>query len=279
METEITDSRTSRPPQIAHRVLALHKLSPELSFGVNNITPRKLDNILNDLEGKGFTFPAVDSLQTKEAGERELFITFDDAYRHLLGSLPLLMHKHKFTPIIFVPTGYIGKTNRWDYSHFVKPEKHLSPSEIRELVTLGITFGSHTVSHCDLTSCTTDRLKRELIESKATLEDLLGTRITSISYPFGRITDEICQAAKESGYTHGYTMRFPRNFDSPLSRGRIGLYGFDTPISIGLKLGTGPLHSLERAKGRITNFLSGGTVLLNRFRGMKQRRHNPRRKS
>jgi len=193
-------------------------------------------------------------------------VTFDDAYQHLLITLPELMERFKFRPLIFVPTGLIGRSNRWDYSHFVRPMEHLNRDSIRRLVEMGVSFGSHGHSHTDLTSLDAGRLGAELLFSKATLEDLTGRPVTAISYPFGRCDERIRKAASAAGYTEGYTLRFPWIDDHPMARGRTAVYGYDTPLSIFLKLGGEHWAALEALKAGITNRLSGGTILLNRLR-------------
>jgi hypothetical protein len=62
-------------------------------------------------------------------------------------------------------------------------------------------------------------------------------------------------------------MEFPEESDTPLATGRIGVWCYDTRLSVYHKITRGRLYRLERLKARITNRLSGGTLLLNRLRG------------
>jgi len=234
-------------------VLAFHKLTPKVTFGSTNFSPGRFERLLSFLTEFGCS----------------LSITFDDGYQHLRDHLPPLIDRLGFRPIIFVPTDLIGRLNRWDYSSRLAPDPHLDENSIRELADLGVRFGSHGISHRDLTSCSGVELRSELEDSRKRLQDLTGQPVEEISYPFGRADVRVREAAAEAGYSRGYTMEFPTPDDTPLATGRIAIYGYDTHLTVFHKVTGGRLYRLERLKARITNRLSGGTVLLNRFRGYR----------
>jgi len=116
-----------------------------------------------------------------------------------------------------------------------------------------------------LCRCGEKTLRYELNYSKAVLEDMLGTQVNFISYPFGRYNQEVLEATLEAGYTRGFTMRFPEDGDMALAIGRFGVYGYDTATSIVRKLSGGPFYNVEKWKARFTNRLSGGTAIYNRL--------------
>ncbi|HWR82061.1 MAG TPA: polysaccharide deacetylase family protein [Candidatus Deferrimicrobium sp.] len=218
---------------------------------------------MSRLKSAGFSFgasPISDGL----SNPNELLLTFDDGYQHLTDVLPPLIASFHFRPIIFVPTKFIGKTNSWDYSHLLRPTPHLDAPSIRSLSALGVEFGSHSHTHCDLTRCDKAALTSELLRSKAILEDVLGKPVCCISYPFGRYNGRVIQAVAEAGYTRGFTMRFPESSDTALSMGRYAVYGYDSTSSVMRKLSRGPFYNIEKWKARLTNKLSGGTVILDR---------------
>jgi peptidoglycan/xylan/chitin deacetylase (PgdA/CDA1 family) len=247
------------------RVLTFHKLLPHLSFGVSNFSPRRLGRLLEWMNETGFRIMSIREALSDRSG-RAVALTFDDGYAHLAQVLPSLMDKHNFSATIFVPTAFIGRSNSWDYSHLFTNTPHLGKDAIRELAQAGVDFGTHGHTHCDLTRGSDDKLLKELRTSKRTLEDVLGTAVTSISYPFGRLDRRVIDAAGEEGYTHGFTMQFPTLENYPLALGRLPVYSFDTRLSILRKLSHGPLVSLERAKSTLATRLSTGTSLLNRLR-------------
>ena len=64
----------------------------------------------------------------------------------------------------------------------------ISWPQIREMAASGIAFGSHTVTHPNLTRVTDEELNRELCESKHVLQSELQQSIETIAYPIGTPT-------------------------------------------------------------------------------------------
>ena len=256
----MTVSDSSRPI-----VLVFHKLLTGLTCGITNYSPRRFESLLQAiLSGNLPGSPNSDHVPDKQG--RGVIVSFDDGYQHLVEVLPPLMERLSFRAVIFIPTGLIGKMNRWDYSYYFRKTPHLDRSAIRFLVAAGAGVGSHGVSHRDLTSCSALELQHELENSRKALEDLTGRVVDQVSYPFGRYNERVIQAAREAGYRSGYTIRLPRSDDDSLALGRVPIYAFDTPSSVCGKLSPGIRQKVERFKTDTVNRLSGGTVWLNRLR-------------
>ena len=84
----------------------------------------------------------------------------------------------------------------------------ISWSQIIEMAASGIAFGSHTVSHPNLTRLTDDDLHHELAESKRTLESKLQQSIDTIAYPIGTesaFNAKVIAAAKHNQFKLGLT--------------------------------------------------------------------------
>lgn len=242
-------------------VLAFHKLSDKLTFGVTNYQPARFERLLNELRAWGNNFGPDESC----SGSNTISFTFDDGYSHLAEILPALIERFQISATICLPTAYIGKENSWDYSSILASERHLDKREIRQLHSLGVAFASHGHRHVALTSLDEKSLRHECVESKSVLEDIIGAPVTALSYPFGRVNRRVMDIAAETGFAVGYTMAFPNGADSALAQGRIAVYNYDTMASVRRKLSSGPWQRIERAKSRITNALSGGTVLWQRL--------------
>lgn len=78
-----------------------------------------------------------------------------------------------------------------------------------------ISIGGHTVTHSCLASLERDEKKWEIEESKSELEKLLGHKLVSFAFPFGRKTDydeETIRIALNAGYSHiaAVDMRYPK---------------------------------------------------------------------
>lgn len=241
-------------------VLAFHKVMPRFSYGVTNYNPRRLEKLLTTLLDQGFSL-----FGSPNESHPAVLLTFDDAYAHLAETLPPLMTRFQFRPLVFVPTAWIGQPNRWDYSHVLQSTPHLSRKQITQLAASGARFGTHGHTHRDLITLSVDDLAHELTISRSILEETTGERVTAISYPFGRCNSRVESAAALAGYVGGYTMRLPRDSDSPLRLGRIPVYAFDTPGCVIRRIRG---DRLEVVKAALTHACSYGTILLNRVRRM-----------
>ncbi|TAK07555.1 MAG: hypothetical protein EPO39_06345 [Candidatus Manganitrophaceae bacterium] len=69
----------------------------------------------------------------------------------------------------------------------------------------GMTFGSHTASHCLLTQVDPKAVLEELRLSKAALEARLQRKIDHLAYPDGRTSPYVIEAARACGYRSACT--------------------------------------------------------------------------
>ncbi len=87
----------------------------------------------------------------------------------------------------------------------------LTYEEVREMKRLGMTIGSHTMTHPNLPNAGVDAARRELVESKARLERELDAPVTMFSYPNGGaeryMTPDIARLVREAGFAAATTSR------------------------------------------------------------------------
>jgi peptidoglycan/xylan/chitin deacetylase (PgdA/CDA1 family) len=86
----------------------------------------------------------------------------------------------------------------------------LNWSQIREMQSCGVDFGSHTVTHPILSRIPSREMLTEIRESKQLLEERLRIPITSFAYPNGKANDynqDVQTALRESGYSCAVTAR------------------------------------------------------------------------
>jgi peptidoglycan/xylan/chitin deacetylase (PgdA/CDA1 family) len=72
--------------------------------------------------------------------------------------------------------------------------------QLREMESAGLEVGSHTVTHPLLTRVGTDRLLRELEQSRRRLEEMLGHTVTLFCYPNGAYNRVVRDAVARAGY-------------------------------------------------------------------------------
>ena len=179
-------------------------------------------------------------LQLRESGEQGLSpeVTFDDGHiSNFEFALPILQ-SHAIKAWFFITVGWTGRRPGYMGWH-----------ELRALHGVGQQIGAHGWSHTLLTHCSAKELHRELIDARLTLEDKLGTPITSMSLPGGRYNRRVLTACQEAGYTKIFTS-IPKAEPEPsgLTIGRLNIRG-DMPLEWISKLfqpGSNVLSGLER---------------------------------
>ena len=107
----------------------------------------------------------------------------------------------------------------------------IAEPDVRRIAAAGHEIGSHTLSHKVLVTQPPAQVRRELAQSKARLEDIVGSAVTALSYPLGYANADVVAAMRETGYTVGRTqtlfragpvtdpLRMPISIDAtPMSR-------------------------------------------------------------
>jgi peptidoglycan/xylan/chitin deacetylase (PgdA/CDA1 family) len=147
---------------------------------------------------------ATEALKTGRKTVRPVVITFDDGYRDFLKNAFPILNRYGFSATVFLPTAFIGeRTVRF------KGLECLTWDEVSDLHSAGIQFGSHTVTHPQLHDVTDGELETELRDSKKTIEERLGTRVTSFAYPYAFpetdsfFTSRLRSVLEEAGYQDG----------------------------------------------------------------------------
>jgi Predicted xylanase/chitin deacetylase len=179
-------------------ILTYHSISNEIEPD-ETVTPEEFEKQLQYIKENYKVVSleeAVEYIQTdieKIAGS--IVITFDDGYRDNYRYAYPLLNKHNFPATIFLVSDFIND----------KEGKYLSQSQINEMKSNNISFGSHTVSHRILTGLRSEEIIREIRGSKDILESQLDQKINSFAYPVGTMVDfndEIIKTVKASKYAY-----------------------------------------------------------------------------
>lgn len=244
-----------------HRILAFHQTSKKSFPGINNIASRDFRHVMELIEDWGYVCRDFPALDTQPKGDTMVVVSFDDGYEDNLPVIENLIERGA-APAVFIPTGYIGRKNDWEYSSRLFPARHLDRDQIRRLADDGVTIGSHGVVHRALTAMPDEIVRRELSESKAELEDITGREVDLISFPFGRCDERVIGIARECGYRRGFSLgeTIREDSDEEFVISRIPIYSADNYFSLKAKL-SGE-SSREQLKDRIINMLSAGTIIV-----------------
>ena len=111
--------------------------------------------------------------------EKYALITFDDGYCDFHTEAFPVLQEYGFSATVFLPTDFIANAKKK-----LRGKDHLNWSQVIELANKGIRFGSHTVTHPELSSLINEDVEYELKQSKKTIEDKLGKSIDTFSYPY-----------------------------------------------------------------------------------------------
>ncbi|MCP4566062.1 MAG: polysaccharide deacetylase family protein [FCB group bacterium] len=241
-------------------ITAFHQTSERFYPGINNIKPGYFFDIIDLCREWGFDFWNRDLADGEKTGCQTITITFDDGYADNFEIL-IRLCEQRITPLLFVPTGYIGRKNSWEYSSSLFPAHHLDESQLRQLTDKGVIIGSHGVSHRSFTSMSRDRVVQELTDSRKRLEDITGTEIEYLSFPFGRSSRVINKQTQNCGYRFAFGLDGDRRegINDDFVIPRTAIYGLDDYFSLHGKIVSG--SKMERFKNRTINDLAAGTII------------------
>jgi len=146
--------------------------------------------------------------------KKSVAITFDDGFQNFFSFARPLLKKYGYTATIFLVTDKINNNDK-DF---------LSWEEVIRLKEEGFSFGAHTSSHAVLTSLPPEVVKREVEESKKTIEEKLGQNVEFFCYPYGKFNSEVQAIVKDAGFSGAVvTPAGPGLEEGPFSLKRIGI--------------------------------------------------------
>ncbi len=202
------DSRTGEPRNKAFAnvpILVYHEIledGGDLS-GFDLGTPvGEFDRQMHFLQGHGYQSLTLTELlecrYTESPKKQKSFVlTFDDGYEDVYTRAIPILTRYGFGAVVFLVVESIRLEGAGRYAG---ESTFLSWSQIRYLSGLGVSFGSHTISHPHLPQLSKAQIKYELTMSKDRLEQKLGWEIPFLAYPYGESTAEIEVLAREAGY-------------------------------------------------------------------------------
>lgn len=266
--------RYRRPAAAATQILTYHKITDRFTMEGTRISPRRFAGHLDYLLERGYTFVDEETCldEMDDPGPhsgRRLLLTFDDGYHTTMDAVIGELEARRIPALVFLVGSFAGRHNRWDLVFGGRGDRHLSWREARELREHGISFGSHGMTHTDLTRLGPRECREELAGSKRIIEDEIGCTVRSVSYPFGRYNQNVKAAAAAAGYRAAFSL-YPAHPNDRIDRfalRRNGVYLIDTRGALRRKLEPGPLYWFEEMKCRTINATAGLTPLIKRLSG------------
>lgn len=185
-------SRTQSIIRRVHLELLSRPLPSRLAIYFHDVEPelrpafRKMVEYLRSLE---YRFVGPDAFL--EAGDRVVFLSFDDNYRSWCEALPF------FAELGLSATFYVNTCAFRDRARPGEIEAYfnrlhsqgqrisLSVAELRAIASAGHVVGAHGHSHRILSALPAAEAREDIAVSKRLLEDLLGEEVAHFSYPYG----------------------------------------------------------------------------------------------
>lgn len=169
----------------------------ESELGKNlSVSPDNFDRQIKYLKDDNFQSLALSELADPKRKtlskiyylkQKPIVLTFDDGYEDAyLAALPVLK-KHQFVGTFFLINNLIDKEGR------------LKNWQIDEMKAAGMEFGSHTLTHPDLTKISADEAREQIFTSKG--------NSTTFCYPAGKYNQDVINLVKEAGYKIAVTTK------------------------------------------------------------------------
>ncbi|MBE0696794.1 MAG: polysaccharide deacetylase family protein [Anaerolineaceae bacterium] len=117
-------------------------------------------------------------------------LTFDDGYLGVYENAFPILKEYGYVGVMYVITDTLGTDKAYGY---------VQNKELIELVKAGWEIGSHSISHSDL-KLSKLGMRNEIVNSRETLETLLGIKVRSFAYPYGAANAWTRERIEEYGY-------------------------------------------------------------------------------
>ena len=168
--------------------------NPRDSMGFNlSVTPDNFSAQMDWLAASGYNPIDFNDLRAYWRSGRALpskpvVITLDDGYADLYSTAFPILKAHGFKAVAYVVSGFVGSS------------QNVNAAQVQEMDRNGIQIGAHTFSHVDLTKVSAAELQRQLVDSKASLEQILGRPVIDFCYPSGQFNSRVVAAVQAAGY-------------------------------------------------------------------------------
>lgn len=183
-------------------ILMYHNLGDLPAF--NTVSAANFVRQITWLKENGFQVVSmdayVDGLKSRNLLQKQVAITFDDAYVSFQDIALPILRSHQFPATVYVPTNFVGKSNVWDDGAI----PIMDWAALKAIAAHSeVSIGSHGMAHRHMRALSLETLAQKATESKSILVQALGVQVRHFSYPYGQLRDfdaRCMHAVEAAGY-------------------------------------------------------------------------------
>ena len=172
-----------------YNTIALHRVvegQPKTFIDINRKTLR---HILERSKSIGQLVSIDEASVSSEASIKKICLTFDDGFSSDHDIVLSDLKRINAIATFFVTTDWLDRPG------------YLTKQQVRNLSDAGMQIGSHSQSHPNFLKITPQERSVELQKSKDILENIIGKKISSFSFPYGFFDDACVKAVFEAKYS------------------------------------------------------------------------------
>jgi peptidoglycan/xylan/chitin deacetylase (PgdA/CDA1 family) len=191
-ETQITNIKI--PILMYHHIRDFNNPSDQIGTNLS-VTPADFATQLDTIQKQGYKTITFSNIINGDMPDKPIILTFDDGYENFYQNAYPQLKKRDMKAVSFIIVNDIGTID------------YMTSDQIVEIENNGIEIGSHTLSHPNLSTASEAKAKKEIFNSKAFLEKLIGKSIISFCYPSGKYSDITEKLVKDVGYDFAVTTK------------------------------------------------------------------------
>ena len=160
----------------------------------NFLKPETLEEQIKYIVDNGYQTIFINELDKLYKYEKPVALTFDDCFVYFYNNAFPIIKKYKVKVTVNLIYNYMNGEN------------YLTDVQVKEMIDSGlVSVESHTLSHRELTTISSEEERKEILESKENFEKDFGIELSTICYPVGDYDQTTINVAKEK-YKFGLAM-------------------------------------------------------------------------
>jgi peptidoglycan/xylan/chitin deacetylase (PgdA/CDA1 family) len=215
-----------------------------------SVEPALFDEHLAAIRDSGRVPLTIPEMAAALAGEaplptRPVAVTFDDGTGDFHDTVLSRLQSAGLPATLYVTTAHLGRAGM------------LTWRDVAEAAEVGVEVGAHSRTHPHLDAVPRQRAQREIVGSRADVEQHLGRACRSFAYPHGSFDRTVRQLVSAAGFTSAVAVRnaFSHDQDDLLALARLTVQRGTSPEQVaGWLNGRGAPRSPRRERMRTTAF-------------------------